>query len=379
VQLVHRVYTSIAGWQSFSSVRYAICFNSITPDALKQNRRFSIWRTIKLQGNNQLNKQQSHKTQQQTVPSDLDSGQLGAETTGTVITNFGAHVDIEGDQAPFRGTVVRCFKRGNMAHLVSGDRVVWQPAENNFKNNGVVIAREPRKSELLRPDRRGKLRPVAANIDRIGVVFAPRPAPQSNLIDRYLVAAENHHITPFLVLNKTDLTTEENRAAIEQLVETYRFVGYEVICVSATTGEGVASLNNYLSQYTAILVGQSGVGKSSLINRLQPNNHSSVGALSESSDEGIHTTTASKLVHLDNGGMLIDSPGIREFGLNHLDSQSILEGFVDFRPYLNRCKFRDCQHHKEPGCALLAAVDQGSVLPQRLHSYRQILESEINS
>ncbi len=303
---------------------------------------------------------------------------MGPETTGTVITNFGAQVDIEGDQVPFRGTVVRCFKRGNMDHLVSGDRVVWQPAEKNLKTNGVVIAREPRKSELLRPDRRGKLRPVAANIDRIGVVFAPRPAPQSNLIDRYLVAAENHGIAPFLVLNKTDLVTEENRAAMEQLIETYQFVGYEVIRVSAATGEGVALLNNYLGQHTSILVGQSGVGKSSLINELQPDNHSTVGALSESSDEGTHTTTASKLVHLDNGGMLIDSPGIREFGLNHLDSQRILEGFVDFRPYINQCKYRDCQHHKEPGCALLAAVAQGNVLPQRLQSYRQILKSEIN-
>ncbi|MGB1158283.1 MAG: small ribosomal subunit biogenesis GTPase RsgA [Porticoccaceae bacterium] len=355
-------------------MRYAICFNNITPEVLEQNRYFTHQRWIKLRGIYQLNKQQPNKTQQQALPGDLDPGQLGAETSGTVITNFGAHVDIEGDQAPFRGTVVRCFKRGNMEHLVSGDRVVWQPAEAS----GVVISREPRRSELLRPDRRGKLRPVAANIDRIGVVFAPRPAPQSNLIDRYLVAAENHHITPFLVLNKTDLTTEENRAAIEQLVETYKFVGYQVICVSATTGEGVASLSNYLSQHTSILVGQSGVGKSSLINRLQPDNHSSVGALSESNDEGTHTTTASKLVHLDNGGMLIDTPGIREFGLNHLDPQSIIEGFVDFRPYLNQCKYRDCQHHKEPGCALLAAVEQGSVSPQRLHSYRQILESEIN-
>ena len=296
---------------------------------------------------------------------------LGAETDGTVITNYGSQVDIEGESGPYKGKLMRCFVRANIPSLVTGDKIVWRPAEPH----GVVVALEPRQSELIRPDNYGKLRPVAANIDQIGVVFAAQPAPQSNLLDRYLVAAEAQGIAPFLILNKTDLVTEQTDSDVASLLQDYQSIGYQVICVSAKKNQGIEQLKAYLAQKSCIFVGQSGVGKSSLINQLVPDNDSPVGALSVATNEGTHTTTASKLIHLDTGGVIIDSPGIREFALTHLNQQAIINGFKDFRPYLGHCKFRDCQHAVDAGCALVGAVSSGKLLADRLDNYRQIINS----
>jgi len=296
---------------------------------------------------------------------------LGAETSGTVITNYGSQVDIEGHSEPFTGQIVRCFVRANIPTLVTGDNIVWRPAEPQ----GVVVALEPRQSELIRPDNYGKLRPVAANIDRIGVVFAVQPAPKCNLIDRYLVAAEAQGIEPFLILNKIDLLDQQTNSDIDSIVSNYQAIGYRVICVSAINNGGLDQLQDYLTDKSCIFVGQSGVGKSSLINQLVPDNNSAVGPLSEATNEGTHTTTASKLIHLDKGGVIIDSPGIREFALTHLNQEEIIQGFKDFRPFLGHCKFRDCKHENDAGCALVAAVAAGKLQQQRLDNYRQIINS----
>ena len=145
---------------------------------------------------------------------------------------------------------------------------------------------------------------MAANIDRIGVVFAVQPAPQSNLLDRYLVAAEAQGIAPFLILNKTDLLDQQADSEINAILESYQSIGYEIICVSADNNNGMDKLNAYLANKSCIFVGQSGVGKSSLINQLVPDNNSAVGPLSEATNEGTHTTTASKLIHLTTGGII---------------------------------------------------------------------------
>jgi len=166
---------------------------------------------------------------------------------------------------------------------------------------------------------------------------------------------------------------------ISQLVKNYQFIGYDVLQVSAKTGQGIDALQDYLAKSTAIFVGQSGVGKSSLINLLQPAANMQVGPLSVGKEKGTHTTTVSKLFHLSGGGTLIDSPGIREFALTHLTKDQVINGFIDFRPYLGHCKFRDCNHNKEIGCSLLAAVATNKVLADRLHNYRQILLSQESS
>lgn len=297
----------------------------------------------------------------------LCSGELGQEQEGLVISHFGSQVDVEGQNQVIR----RCHLRANLGSLVTGDRVVWRDGEPN----GVIVATLPRQSLLSRPNMHSELRPVAANIDYIVITVAPEPTPYGNLIDRYLVAAESVDIEPVILLNKSDLLDASNRADIEQLLGLYSRIGYKVLYASTHSNDGLADLKRELDQRISVFVGQSGVGKSSLINALLPGVDIKVGALSAAHAKGTHTTTTARLYHFPDGGDLIDSPGIREFGLWHIDHATLLEGFREFRPHLGLCRFRDCQHDQEPGCALREALEQGQIDPRRMESYRSILAS----
>ena len=299
---------------------------------------------------------------------ELEGGDLGPEQHGLVIAHFGVQVDVEdGD-----GQICRCHLRANLPTLVTGDRVVWRAGN---QGQGVIVAQLPRASELCRPDTRGQLKPVAANVDQIVIVFAPLPQPHANLIDRYLIAAEHAGIRPLLLLNKADLLDEDNAAFIDSLLATYRQLGYPLLEVSAHDGAGMAELRAALDDRISVFVGQSGVGKSSLVNSLLPGVDLRVGALSELTGKGTHTTTTARLFHFPEGGDLIDSPGIREFGLGHVSRDDVEAGFIEFRELLGRCRFRDCRHDREPGCALLLALEEGRIQPQRLASYRHIIAS----
>lgn len=312
---------------------------------------------------------------QQDDNSYLSHSNLGPEQDGRVITSYGTQVDVEpefpAEHNSGRESTRRCHLRANLPTIVTGDRVTWQDGDTH----GVVIAQHPRKSELCRPDNRGKLRPVAANIDRIVIVIAPFPEPHANLIDRYLVASEHQSIEPTIVLNKADLIDDTNYDQLTGLLDRYISLGYECFLVSAHSGEGMEKLEDYLEELTCVFVGQSGVGKSSLLNTLSPDIDTAVGALSVSKAKGTHTTTSSQLFHLPNGGDVIDSPGIREFGLWHLDPATIAEGFIEFRPFIGQCKFRDCQHQQEPGCAFNQAVMDGKISKSRLDSYWHMVNS----
>lgn len=298
----------------------------------------------------------------------LASGELGAEQEGIIVAHYGTQVAVE--SAP--GVSQRCHLRANLAGLVTGDRVAWCEGEPV----GVVVAQLERHSVLSRPDPYGKLKAVAANIDQIMLVVAPYPEPHAKLIDRYLVASEVVGIEPVIVLNKTDLLASDPalQDRMHALLAPYPDLGYRVLRTSSMQG-GLEELHLALRDRTSVFVGQSGVGKSSLINVLLPQLDLRVGALSENTRKGKHTTTTAQLFHLDGGGSLIDSPGIREFGLWHMSKEQVEQGFREFRPLLGTCKFRDCQHEHEPGCAILKAATSGEISAERLESYRHIVGS----
>ncbi|WP_136253078.1 small ribosomal subunit biogenesis GTPase RsgA [Onishia niordana] len=300
----------------------------------------------------------------------LGAGEYGPEREGRVIAHFGRSLAVAASED---GAQYRCHLRANLESLVTGDRVVWRLGE---EGSGVVVARGERGNVLERPDARGQLKPVAANIDQILIVFAVEPAPHANLIDRYLVAAEATGIAPVLVLNKIDLLPDDG-GELKVLLDRYAALGYPVVEATIQRPDGLEALHARLTDSTSVFVGQSGVGKSSLIDRLLPDEALRIGALSEDSRKGTHTTTTARLYRLPSadGGELIDSPGIREFGLGHLTEDEVTQGFIEFRDHLGHCRFRDCRHRHEPGCALLAAVERGEIDPRRFDSYRRILES----
>lgn len=316
----------------------------------------------------------------------LESGALGTEQEGLVIAHYGTQIDVEAQEGENRGQVFRCHMRANLEHLVTGDRVIWQPPasperpsekppEGQSENNpiGVITALLPRSTLLVRPDPYGKLKPVASNIDLILLVIAPYPEPSALLVDRYLVACELTGIKPVILLNKADLLTAESAAQMEALLAQYEAIGYATRRVSASAGQ-LEDMQDLIGQQTVVLVGQSGVGKSSLVNVLLPDAAQRVAAISDNSRLGQHTTTTARLFHMPGGGHLIDSPGIREFGLWHVDEAQLLSGYVEFQPFLGACRFRNCAHRNEPGCALKVAVSEGNIAAERFERFQTLRE-----
>ena len=293
---------------------------------------------------------------------------LGDEQSGIVITNYGQTLLVESEDKKLH----RCVARQNLGALVCGDNVIWQPALAD-NNQGVIVALQERKSLLQKPGFGGKLKPMAANIDQIVIVSAIQPEPKPYLIDRYLIAAENLPATPIILINKIDLLEDKDKEKINQLIKSYEKIGYKVITASKVIDHGFDELLTALNNHTSIFVGLSGVGKSSLINHLMPELNIRVGELSEASGEGTHTTTSSTLYSLPDGGILIDSPGVRDFGLWNTSADEILNGFIELHEYIGHCKFSNCSHIHEPGCAIQQALKDGKISQLRFNNYQKII------
>ena len=266
------------------------------------------------------------------------------------------------------GSTVPCVTRGKKGGAACGDRVTIQMTS---PNQGVIDTIAPRQALLFRSDAfREKL--IAANVTQIVAVVAAFPSFYEELLSRCLIAAEATGIKALIVLNKCDMVQES--AATRARLELYTSLGYSLLPLSAT--QDVMPLRPWLQNETSVLVGQSGMGKSSIINALLPDEvQVRTQEISTALNSGRHTTTHAQLYHLDANSHIIDSPGLQEFGLHHLSREDIEYAFVEFRPFLGHCRFNDCKHGVEPGCALLQAVAQGKISPRRLEAYYKLRSS----
>ena len=287
---------------------------------------------------------------------------------GRIIVNYGNNQVIE----DANGSLLRSVARRRLKQLVCGDAIEWSPSGDN---EAVIEALKPRKTALYRVDGSNTQRPLVANINQIVIEAALEPALDTFLIDKYTVAAELANTVPMIVINKADLLTDADRTALQPLVDEYESLGYRVLFTSALENTGIDAFAAQLEGKASILVGQSGVGKSSLVKRLLPDLDIVIGKLSDASGLGKHTTSTTTLYPLPAGGSLVDSPGVRDFRLGEVEAIELQNGFIEFRPWLGHCKFNDCRHLDEPGCAITQALENGEIPERRMQSYRRLLES----
>ena len=281
------------------------------------------------------------------------------ELQGLVITRYGQRQLVESNN----GGLFQATGRQNIGLSVAGDRVLFQKVEGD---EGVVTAIYPRKTELKRQDRL-----IAANIDQLWLVVAIEPHYQFELIDRYLIMAENSNLPINIIVNKIELSNNDNQLSKD--FSHYIDLGYDVHFLSVKNKTNLEKLKKSLVDRSHIFLGQSGVGKSSLINSLIPDLDLRVNEISTKSKLGKHTTTNTTIYHIPSGGDLIDSPGIREFQLDDLTEKQIVNGFREFKSLIGKCRFRNCQHINEPNCAIKKAIESGNINSSRYESYLNIL------
>ena len=293
------------------------------------------------------------------IASKLESQVQDDETEyqGRVITRYGQRQLVEDEN----GKVFQSVSRQNIGFSVAGDRVLFQKTKHD---DAIVTAIFPRDSKLKRQD---KL--IAANINQLWLVVAIEPHYEFELIDRYLIMAENSKLPIGIIVNKIELS--ENEAFRD--FQHYQSLGYDVHFISVKKQINLNFLKEQLVNKSHIFLGQSGVGKSSLINSLIPDLELRVNEISSKSKLGKHTTTNTTIYHIPSGGDLIDSPGVREFQLENLTEVEIINGFREFKALSGECRFRDCKHINEPNCAVKKALENGKVNKNRYRSYLNIL------
>jgi len=282
---------------------------------------------------------------------------------GRVIAVFGRHFMVEAEN----GELVSCVMRGKKGGVACGDRVAFTITA---PGQGVIENIQPRNTLLYRSDA-FKEKMIAANVTQIIFVVAAVPSFSEELINRCLVAAENQDIPIVIVLNKADLT--ESTLAAMKILELYERLGYSVLKLSAI--QDVSALLPCLEGHVSVLAGQSGMGKSTILNTLVPEANRATAEISTALDSGCHTTTHTHLYHINANSDIIDSPGIQAFGLHQIKPENLAWGFVEFHSYIGQCRFHNCRHVNEPGCALIQAADEGKISTRRLDFYHKLLQS----
>ena len=282
-----------------------------------------------------------------------------APLQGTIVAAYGKRFQVElADNKR-----ISCVTRGKKTDLACGDIVTLKLTD---KHEGVVETTLPRKTLLYRSNA-FKSKMLAANVTQIIIVLATQPSFYEALLNRCLIAAEAANIKALIVLNKCDLADNDDA---KQKLKLYTDLGYRVLSLSAK--EDISTLRPYLQDEASILVGQSGMGKSTIINALLPDEDVRTREVSHVLDSGKHTTTAAHLYHLDEHSQLIDSPGLQEFGLHHLSTDELEHAFIEFRPYLGKCRFNNCKHLQEPDCAILNAMAEHKITSERITIYKML-------
>ena len=282
------------------------------------------------------------------------------KTSGIIVASYGRHYQVELSN----GKLLACTVRGKRGGFACGDQVtVLQSNEQQ----GVIAAFKPRQTLLYRSDEL-KQKLIAANVTQLILVVATEPPFSTELLTRSIVAAESQRIKILLILNKCDLTI--GFKAAQERLKPFEKIGYPLLLLSAI--RPLDALLPCLSGQSSILVGQSGMGKSTLINALIPGANAKTHEISEALNSGKHVTTRTTLYHLDSDSSLIDSPGLQEFGLHHLSQQEIVQGFIEIRPLIGHCRFRNCQHDQEPDCAVRAAIRSGQLSLERYTIFRTL-------
>jgi ribosome biogenesis GTPase len=294
----------------------------------------------------------------------------GGVTICTLSSTLRKHFEFEDGYNPMIGV-----SNKSLDPVAIGDRVTFVPIN---ADEGTIVKVAARRNYLARrsarpmPSAHAFEQVIAANIDQvIPILAAAAPIPKWHMLDRYLVAAESHEIPSAIVITKMDLVEDSpDEKALMEVVERYRKIGYPVILTSAVSHQGLDELRLIIANRTSVLVGKSGVGKTSLLNLLEPGLGLRVQAVNTVTGKGRHTTTHLEMFTLSMGGAIIDTPGVRELGMWELEPEDIADFFPEMRPWIGLCRFGlSCQHDEEPGCAIREAVMQDQISPYRYQSY----------